>query len=200
MALLVLAMIMGAVMNFYERWRLPVPAAAPTPYQPLRLLPTAVPTLEPLALPTAAAQTAARNATTLLAPTAGISANVVQVFLDGVSWDVSRLGLNAGHLQGTAAFGAAGNLVLAGHVEMADGRQGVFASIGELAVGDPITLTKNQQKKQYFVSEIKTVQPDDLSVLYPTPDEQLTLITCSDYSFLQNLYRERLVVVAQRSA
>lgn len=39
---------------------------------------------------------------TLFIPSAGILAPIVDVYLDGTSWDVSGLGMNVGHLQGTA--------------------------------------------------------------------------------------------------
>jgi sortase (surface protein transpeptidase) len=42
--------------------------------------------------------------------------------------------------------------------------------------------------------------PDDLTVLYPTTDERLTLITCDSYDFLQDAYLERMVVIADRIA
>lgn len=137
---------------------------------------------------------------TLFAPTAGISTTVIQSYLDGVSWDVADLGTAAGHLQGTAWLDRPGNVVLAGHVELADGRRGVFANIDQLSIGDPLIITQNGTQHVYTVTELRKVEPDDLTVLYPSASAQLTLITCSDYDFLRDIYHERLVVVAQRSA
>jgi LPXTG-site transpeptidase (sortase) family protein len=123
---------------------------------------------------------------------------VIEVFLDGNSWDIRNLGTNVGHLQGTAWLDTPGNIVLSGHVEMADGRLGVFATIEELAQGDLVVLQHGTEERRYGVREISRVAPDDLRVLYPTQSEQLTLITCDAYDFFQNAYLERVVVVADR--
>ncbi len=162
-----------------------------------QLLPTA--TASPEVTPSAAATTTGSMIpTTLYIPSAGIYASVVEVFLDGTSWDVRNLGNNAGHLEGTAWLDAPGNIVLSGHVQLADGRQGVFATIGELVRGDLLLLQNGSEERRYGVREVSRVQPDDLSVLYPTQTEQLTLITCDSYDFFQNAYLERVVVVADR--
>jgi LPXTG-site transpeptidase (sortase) family protein len=169
---------------------LPPQAAAPAPE------PT--PTLDPFvqSRPTTREIT---SGATLFAPTAGISTPVIQSYLDGVSWDVRELGAAAGHLQGTAWLNQPGNIVLAGHVELADGRRGVFATISQLSVGDPLILTQDGQQIVYAVQEMRQVSPDDMSVLYPRDGEHLTLITCTNYDFLNDVYHERLVVVAVRT-
>ncbi|MFN8372744.1 MAG: sortase [Anaerolineae bacterium] len=170
----------------------------PVPTVP-QLLPTSTAT-EPLP-PTAVStlpSTAALIPTTLYIPSAGIYAPVVEVFLDGTSWDIRNLGTNVGHLQGTAWLDTPGNMVLSGHVEMADGRQGVFATIEDLTQGDLLVLQHGDEERQYSVRSVFRVQPDDLSVLYPSTTEQLTLLTCDSYDFLQNAYLERVVVVADR--
>jgi LPXTG-site transpeptidase (sortase) family protein len=93
-----------------------------------------------------------------------------------------------------------GNIVLAGHVEMVDGRRGIFATIGELEIGDPLYLSQDGEERVYQVTQLFTTAPDDLSVLYPTTDERVTLITCSNYDFLQDSYLDRVVVIAERVA
>ncbi len=202
MVMIILGVIIGGLFPLFDRTRAPRPQAAAPATVPATATavetarPTARPTVTPLALPTLAKKP---DPMTIVVPTAGINTNIVQVYLNGVSWDVSRLGYNAGHLQGTAEFGAKGNFVLAGHVEMADGRPGVFASLNEIGVGDPLVLGKGKSTRRYIVRAVTTVEPDDLSVLYPTTTDQLTLITCGDYDFWQNVYRERLVVIADRA-
>jgi LPXTG-site transpeptidase (sortase) family protein len=161
------------------------------------LLPT--PTVTPVVTATETLNTTTTLIpTTLYIPSAGIYASVVEVFLDGTSWDIRNLGINVGHLQGTAWLESPGNIVLSGHVEMADGRQGVFATIDELEEGDLLVLQHGDEERQYTVRSGFRVQPDDLSVLYPTQTDQLTLITCDSYDFFQNAYLERIVVVADR--
>lgn len=135
----------------------------------------------------------------LIVPAAGIYAPVIRVYLDGQSWDVTNLGANVGHLQGTAWLNTGpGNIALAGHVETAEGRNGVFASVKNLKQGDLVILKNGREERRYRVSSVSTVAPNDLTPLYPTATEQLTLITCGSYNFFQDAYQDRIVVVAER--
>ncbi len=197
---IVLGVIAGVIFLFIDRTRQPEVTPVETPsldvgQVALALTPAATAT----PMPAAPTPTAAPKAT-LFIPTAGVSAPVVDVYLDGESWDVSQLAGNAGHLQGTAWFDELGNIVLAGHVEQPDGRAGIFARIENLNAGDPLVLTLGGSERRYAVTEVKRVQPDDLSVLYPTQTDIITLITCDSYDFLQDSYQERVVVVAERVA
>jgi LPXTG-site transpeptidase (sortase) family protein len=157
---------------------------------PIEVLPTSQPTPVPL------------NADypRVSIPTAGVSALIVQLPIVGNTWDIYGLGRNAGHLIGTSPLMGTGNTVLVGHVEMADGSPGIFASIQNMRVGEPIILNWHGEQREYGVTAIRTVSPDDVSVLYPTDHEQLTLITCSDYDFFSNTYLQRVVLVATRAA
>lgn len=136
----------------------------------------------------------------LLIPRTGAIAPITQVYLDGQSWDVSNLGMNIGHLQGTSwvTGTAPGNIVLSGHVELSDGRRGIFAGLDEMQIGETIILTRNGADHYYRVVDMMTVAPDDLTPVYPTQDERLTLITCTGYDFFSDTYEERQVVVAER--
>ncbi|RMF79745.1 MAG: sortase [Chloroflexi bacterium] len=135
--------------------------------------------------------------TSLFLPTLGVQAPVIETFLNGSSWDVSNLGTNVGHLQGTSWLNTPGNIVLSGHVELADGRPGIFENLNELQIGDPIILTEEGVERRYVVTDLLVVEPDDLSVLYPTTHEQLTLITCGAYNFFSDTYQERVVAIAE---
>jgi LPXTG-site transpeptidase (sortase) family protein len=81
---------------------------------------------------------------------------------------------------------------------MPDGRAGIFAKFDDLRLGDPVILTLDDAQQRYSIISITTVKPDDLSVIYPTDTDRITLITCDSYDFLQNTYQDRLVVVADR--
>ncbi|MBZ0293268.1 MAG: sortase [Anaerolineae bacterium] len=131
------------------------------------------------------------------APTAGIRTRIVQSYLNGQSWDVNDLGTNAGHLQGTAWVNGPGNVVLAGHAEIFSGEQGIFSTINDLKVGDPLIITQNGEQFLYNVVESRYVEPNDLTPFFPTDKPRLTLTTCSDYDFLQNSYQSRFVVIAE---
>jgi len=170
-----------------------VPSPVVTPLAP----PTEAPTPSSGGVVTAAIRPAADA--TLFIPSVGVNAPVITAILRNSTWDVTELGTNVGYLQGTAWVSQPGNVVLSGHVEMSDGRTGVFASLDQIGIGDLVVITEEGQQHNYIVQEIFSVEPDDLSVVYPTPTDTLTLITCSDYNFLQNTYDTRLVVIATRA-
>lgn len=156
------------------------------------------PTVQPAGSPVPGAQADIADAS-LFIPNAGIIAPIIRVYLDGTSWDISNLGMNVGHLQGTSWVDAGpGNIVLSGHVEMSDGRKGIFANIHDLKQGDVLILREGGEERHYAVTFTGTVQPDDLTPLYPSADDRLTLITCGNYDFFQDNYLERVVVVAER--
>ena len=153
---------------------------------------------EAIVTPTLARPREITDGARFYAPTAGIAGTVVETYLDGTSWDVSQLGPNVGHLQGTAWLRDVGNVVLAGHVEMADGRKGIFSDLDELQIGDSISLTQGGEEHTYQVTQKFSTTPDDLTVMYPSDNHRLTLITCAAYDFLANSYEERFVVIAER--
>ncbi len=134
----------------------------------------------------------------LVIPNAGIVAPIVQVYLGESSWDVSQLGNNIGHLEGTRWISETGNVVLSGHVELADGRQGIFANLNELEVGDRIIITQEGRDYHYDISSISNHDPTDLTPIYPSTNNLLTLITCGTYDFVSDSYLERVVVIAEQ--
>jgi len=136
--------------------------------------------------------------TSIFIPTAGVWSNVIQAYLDNGNWDISNLRSNAGHLEGTAWVDQPGNTVISGHVELANGRSGVFGSLEDIVVGDVITVISEGVEYNYVVIETYHTVPTDLTPLRPTLDSRLTLITCNSYDIVTNAYRERLIVVAER--
>ncbi len=117
------------------------------------------------------------------------------------NWDVSLLGKNAGHLQGTKRLGEKGNFVLVGHIELKDGSEGAFAHIDQLRVGDSILVLQNDLGKPklstYFVTETQKVNSDDLSTIRDHGFEELTLLTCHDWNANLKIYKSRFVVHAR---
>lgn len=134
---------------------------------------------------------------TLALPTAHVVSNLTQFPLGQGTWEIDPWESAVGHFYGTA-WNTTGNIVLGGHSEYPDGGRGVFNWLERVALGDPIYLTVDGQQRRYRVIETKSVAFDDLSVVYPTTDERLTLITCDVPSYDPNaaFYWERLVVVA----
>ena len=77
-----------------------------------------------------------------------------------------------GHMKQTAMPGEVGNAVITGH------RDTFFRHIYELVKGDQIQIRRNGRVFTYQVTGKRIVMPEDLSVIKPTADPQLTLITC----------------------
>ncbi len=197
MRLIVLGVVLGVGFLMVQRFRHP-PEPPPQVAGLTTLTPSAVPTKAPTAVPLPT-NTAYPRAN-LSAPSVGINADIVDVYLDGQSWDVTQLGNNIGHLQGTGWFGKTGNIGLAGHVELADGRVGIFRNLEKMAKGDPIMLRIGDLQQNYRVTEVKRADPTDLTILEPSTVDTITLITCDigAYNLLQNTYLDRVVVVAER--
>lgn len=87
------------------------------------------------------------------------------------------------HYPGTAYPGQPGNIVVTGHSSYFPWDPGrfkdVFAVLHDMRAGDKILLYHNQQQYIYEVDTIKKIWPSDLNVLRPSPENKLTLITCT---------------------
>lgn len=80
--------------------------------------------------------------------------------------------LGPGHIPSTAKPGDGGNAVITGH------RDTFFRHIYELNKGDLISIQRDGTTFLYEVTGKRVVKPEDVSVLKPTSDSRLTLITC----------------------
>jgi sortase A len=110
------------------------------------------------------------------------------VVLEGAS-DHSLL-LGPAHLSATAVPGTQGNSVIAGH------RDTFFRHIHSLRYGDDVYILRSGYVFHYVVRSRKVVEPTNLSVLRPTKDGELTLITCYPTHAIGPAPR-RLIVVAK---
>lgn len=95
-----------------------------------------------------------------------------------------------GHLEHTAFPGEAGNAVITGH------RDTFFHRIFELEAGDEIVVRRNGRTFRYEVTGKKIVKPEDVSVIAPSRDAELTLITCYPTHYIGPA-PERLAVFAK---
>lgn len=77
-----------------------------------------------------------------------------------------------GHMKQTAQPGETGNAVITAH------RDTFFRHIYELNKGDQIQVRRSGRLFTYEVTGRRIVLPEDISVIKPTTDAQLTLITC----------------------
>jgi len=108
--------------------------------------------------------------------------------LDGT--DEVTLNRAVGRIQGTALPGEMGNLGIAGH------RDGWFRALRKLTPGDEIVLRTLDGRYRYQVEEIEIVEPSETSVLAPSQDARLTLVTCYPFYWMGNA-PQRYIVKAE---
>lgn len=93
--------------------------------------------------------------------------------------DEDDLAKGVGHYKGTAYPGQNDQIVLSGH------RDTVFRSMGELELGDHLTVNLPYGDFTYEIVDTKIVDADDRTIISPTaPEEVLTLTTCYPFSFV----------------
>jgi sortase A len=105
--------------------------------------------------------------------------------------DDGTLTVAIGHLPDTPFPWEAGNSALAGH------RDTFFRQLRNIRVGDDMRVATPYGDFTYQVSRTLIVTPDDLSVLEPTPEPTLTLITCYPFSYVGHAPK-RFIVQAVR--
>jgi sortase A len=110
--------------------------------------------------------------------------------LEGTSEDALNRGL--GHIAETAVPGANGNSGIAGH------RDGFFRGLKDVRIGDAIELETLHGKQIYRIERTWIVDPEDVSVLDPTPDQSITLVTCYPFYFVGSA-PQRFIVRAVRA-
>jgi LPXTG-site transpeptidase (sortase) family protein len=98
----------------------------------------------------------------------------------------------------TALLGKPGNAVISGHVvTLSEGN--VFRLLYKLELDDQIQVWDQLDREHdYHVVDVKLVPPSDVSVMEPTPDETLTLITCGGiFDPRKREFSDRLIVTAK---
>jgi sortase A len=114
-------------------------------------------------------------------------------------WDTAAFAV--GYYRSTAVPGQRGNAVLAGHISSPVSHKGdIFRHLPDVRIGDRVdvylassTPGAPDTKVSYVVAQMKIVQPTEVSVMGPTVDPTLTLLTC----YPDNVYTQRLVVVGK---
>ncbi len=87
---------------------------------------------------------------------------------------------SAGHHIDSARPGQPGNMVLTGHVSVADrDNLPVFATLAKAAPGDTVKVFSGDDVFTYRVTKISVVSPNDLRVLRSSHSATVTLITCT---------------------
>lgn len=100
------------------------------------------------------------------------------IVYEGVS--ASDLRKGPGHVPETAGPGApAGNCVIAGH------RDSFFRALSRVRRGDVVLLQgRDGTTASYRLESRRIIAPEDVSVMAPTRDRRLTLITCYPFGWL----------------
>ena len=96
--------------------------------------------------------------------------------------DVAGFGLGSAYPDET------GNQVIFAHA-----RKGLFLPLKNVKVGQIVYVMTKEKWFSYKIEEIKEVLPSQTEVIAPTPDQVLTLYTCSGFAD-----SKRLIVKAKR--
>ena len=160
-------------------------------FEELRLERRDVPLASPASPGSPARPRERARATTSRSPVARIEIprlGVSAIVREGV--DNRTLRRAVGHVPGTAALGDAGNSAVAAH------RDTFFGPLKDIRKGDRIRVSTPDGDFSYVVHDTRVVEPTDLSVLDPTPEATLTLITCHPFNYV-GAAPNRFIVVAR---
>ncbi len=132
----------------------------------------------------------------VIIPSINVDSKIVDIkpiLLDGEwQWETPKNAV--GHLRGTGQPGESANTVLAGHISSPQKGEGdVFRRLPEVKLGETVIVYTQVRALAYQVTGTKVVLPEQVSVLNPTKDETLTLITCVP----DLIYSHRLIVTAK---
>jgi sortase A len=125
-----------------------------------------------------------RQASRIVIPAIGVDAPVVE----GDGWEELKMG--AGHHIGSANPGERSNMVISGHDDVYGE---IFRNLEDLNIGDEVIVYAGDTPYHYVAVGKRIVEPDEVSLLEPTPNATVTLITC--YPYLIDTHR--LVVIAE---
>ncbi len=112
---------------------------------------------------------------------------------------LAKAAVEAGWYTFTAAPGAAGNAVIAGHVDTYAG-PGVFYDLYRLRRGDAVYVTGGRGRQRFTVTSVRELPKPNFpvnQVFGDTSKHRLWLITCGgDFDYLTGHYLENIIVSA----
>ncbi|MBI9043448.1 MAG: sortase [Anaerolineaceae bacterium] len=130
-------------------------------------------------------------------PELDVLTDIVSVPFVSDTWDVTWLGDEAGHLEGSAYPTWAGNTVITAHNWSASNEPGIFSRIKRLKYGDQVQILAHGKVYTYEVRENKLVRPKDDEVVFQHEEyDWLTLLTCEFYNPFNGKYLSRRMVRA----
>ena len=101
-----------------------------------------------------------------------------------------HLAKGIGHYAGSVYPGEGGNVIISGH------RDTVFRNLGDVKIGDSITINTSYGSYTYKASSTRIVDKDDRTVIVPSNKEMLTITTCYPFSYIGSAPK-RYIVIAQ---
>ncbi|MGB3905459.1 MAG: sortase [Anaerolineae bacterium] len=125
-----------------------------------------------------------RQASRIVIPAIDVDVPVVE----GDGWEQLKMG--TGHRIGSANPGERGNIVISGHNDVYGE---IFRHLEDLNIGDEVMVYAGDSPFRYVVVAKMVVVPTEVSLLEPTPNSALTLITCHPYM----IDTHRLVIIAE---
>jgi sortase A len=134
----------------------------------------------PLPIPTQGPEQPSR----IVIKSISVDAPVVQ----GDDWEQLKKGV--GHHLRSANPGERGNMVLSAHNDVFGE---IFRNLEKVELKDEILVYSGSRVFRYVVTQKRVIEPTEVSVMYPTSDPTLTLITC--YPYLVD--NKRIVVIAE---
>jgi sortase A len=114
----------------------------------------------------------------------GVEAPVVE----GDDWEALKQG--AGHHIGSANPGESSNCIISAHNDIFGE---IFRDLPDVDLGDEVFVYTTSQVYRYVITQKRIIEPDDVSVMYPTSSPVLTLISCYPYG----IDSHRIVVIAE---
>jgi sortase A len=101
--------------------------------------------------------------------------NLTVAVVEGIGEEALKYAV--GHFEDTGMPGEKGNFAVAGHRSYTYSEY--FNRADELEIGDEIIVRTKKGEFIYVVYEKKVVEPTEISVLDPTKDATITLVTCT---------------------
>ncbi len=95
-----------------------------------------------------------------------------------------------GHYAGSVYPGEGGNVIISGH------RDTVFRKLGDVNMGEYITINTSYGSYTYKATGTRIVDKDDRTVIIPSDKEMLTITTCYPFSFIGSAPK-RYIITAE---
>lgn len=108
--------------------------------------------------------------------------------------DEFYLNRGLGRIKGMARMDEDGNLGISGH------RDGFFRVLKDIEIGDDIEIQTTRGVETYAVSSITIIPKSDVSILAPTTEKTLTIVTCYPFYFVGHAPKRYIVKATKKTS